>query len=179
MSVNWNFELTNGFCRVCHYNHTTFFTISAFPSAQANFVSAFATGKMSKLIVTWPTKCRTRCVEIILRTLHTNTKQARRKKRINAIQCKIHNEIEKGHKITQIRVCAINNNTERKEKRWNKLTLIYTLPLEWKKKLLTDTLSAHFCQCNSMYSIRTMAESRPKTRLHQSIAPILQKKSDR
>lgn len=59
----------------------TFFTISAFPSTQANLVSAFTTRIMAKLIVTWSTKCRTRGVEIIFRALHTNTEIAKWKQK--------------------------------------------------------------------------------------------------
>lgn len=64
----------------------TFFTISAFPSAEANLVPAFTAGIMAKLIITWSTKCRTRGVEIIFGALHTNamTKLRNEKSKSNA-----------------------------------------------------------------------------------------------
>lgn len=43
-------------------------------------------------------------------------------------------------------------------------------------QLLTDTLSVHFCQCNSVYSIRTMAESHQRMKPLRSVAQILRRK---
>lgn len=72
----------------CFVKFQTFFTISAFPSTQANLVSAFTASIMAKLIVTWPTKCRTRGVEIIFRALHTNATQKNREMK-NQINCRV------------------------------------------------------------------------------------------
>lgn len=130
LCVNWKFVWQMIFKLRVYSNMwlQTFFTISAFPSTQANFVSAFAARKMAELIVTWPTKCRTRCVEIILRALNTNAKKE--KKRINKEKKHRNNSMQspmqsqKGHKITMGPSCGNNTN-------YTKIKLIYTLILEY------------------------------------------------
>lgn len=172
----------------CFVKFQTFFTISAFPSTQANLVSAFTACIMAKLIVTWPTKCRTRGVEIIFRALHTNATQKPRNEKSNQLQSTENKNYCRAFAARArpmwCLLWRLFSKRSHRSLRWtarelNSHWFIYTILSivefggEKRKKELTDTLSAHFYRYNSMYSIPMMVELHQKTRLHQSVALTL------